>query len=173
MILFLLLICNTYSSQEAYGPLESIFQICKGATSLVDLSRYETPSKSYLGFLTFSYGIIADVDIESECLHFLGAVRNDIWAVWRILIMRKYACRFSYLNTLPSPDSMGEGALSRMSDTDAHVPLLSEEVPSSWNSIEGDFICFWACQVSHAAYNLHNSPGSALNDGLFRVLLIR
>jgi hypothetical protein len=57
-----------------------MFLICKGQTSRIDLSTYQTTNKSYTSFLTFSWAIIADVDIESECIRFMGSLRMDLWA---------------------------------------------------------------------------------------------
>ena len=110
--------------------------------------------------MTLSWGIIADVDLESEVIRCLGIFRNDVWAVWRIINLRTYHGRFSYRPL--SSDNNSE-----------HLPLLSKNLPSDWITIEDDFILFWACQVTHAASNTLNSPDSRLSDGEFQVLIVR
>ena len=52
--------------------------IAKGKTAWMDLSLYQTRSSTYLSFLTFSWGIVADIDIESEAVRFLGSLRMDV-----------------------------------------------------------------------------------------------
>ena len=138
--------------------------ICKGQTSKLDLSHYETENKTYMSFLTFSWAFIADADIESECIRFMGVLRNDIWAVWRILNLRTYRAKFSYLPLeKKKPTEQIENVL----------PAFNDAVPSNWVTMEEDFILFWASQVTHAASNLFQSPQSKLQDGIFNILVIR
>lgn len=143
-----------------------MFLICKGMTSPLDLSLYYTQKKSYAGFLAFAWGLIADIDIESEKIRFLGKLRTDVWAVWRIVNLRSYRARFSYL-----PPSKLHGV--EFDNPESLLPPLEKPLPSNWVTIEDSFILFWAAQVSHASWDVHNSPNSKLQDGLFRILVIR
>ena len=128
----------------------------------MDLSQYYSREKSYIGFLAFTWAYIADVDLESEKLRFLGKLRTDVWALWRIIALRKYSARFSYLP--PSQDN----------ESPVSLPPLDQPVPSNWKTIESDsFLLFWAAQVSHASFDVHNSPNSKLQDGLFRIWIMR
>jgi len=52
-------------------------------------------------------------------------------------------------------------------------PLEQEKLDDNWITIEGNFILLWVSQISHAAYNLMQSPQSKPSDGLFRVMMIR
>ena len=131
---------------------------------------YYTKTNSYIGFLTFSYGIIAEIDLESEVLRYLGSIRNEIWTAWRIIHLRSYSVRFSYL----PPSAVTYTKETMKSNMNLHLlPSLNEPVPSNWITIEDDFIMFWTAQVSHASWDIHNSPTSRLQDGLFRILVIR
>jgi len=165
-----------YAGNEIYSPLESTFLLCKGHTRHLDLSTYETSAQSYLSFLTFSYGFIADIDIESECIHCLGSIRHDIWAVWRILYLKSYPAKFYYY--MPPPSTEGNAAFKMPELNDAITPKPADHDDSSsssggWKMIEDEFVHIWACQVSHPSYNVMNSPNSTLDDGLFRVFIIR
>jgi len=154
-----------HAAGERYGPLESTFAICKGRAAPVDLARYEVARSLYSGFLTFSWAFIADVDLDSECLRWMGVLRNDVWAAYRILVNRSYRARFSYLP--PPPQQADNGGVA------ASLPPLDEPVPEGWTTIEGDFVLFWASQVTHAAHNTFQSPLSQLQDGLFRIMVVR
>jgi len=170
-----------HSSHESYGEIESTFLICKGQSSPIDLSYYETRSTSYASFLTFSWGLIADVDLESEFLRFLGVLRNDVWAVWRTVTWRSYNGNLSYLPLSASIDRENPHYRDNQNEHDNNnnvlvsvlPPMDDDTLPESWVTIEGGFKMIWACQVSHPASNTFASPNSKLNDGIFKILVVR
>ena len=125
----------TYASHEAVGHLQETFLICKGHVTSSDISTYTTLNSTYTSFLTFAWGNIADIDIDSECIRCLGEARFDLWGALSIVRMRHYHGRLSYTND-PKP---------------VLPSSLSEPVPESWTVMEDDFILFWASHVSHAA----------------------
>jgi len=158
----------TFASNERYGLVEETFLICKGRTVTADLSRYTTTNRSYISFLTYSWAMIADIDIESERIHFLGEARFDVWAVWRVLFLRRYRARFSYL-----PASNATKSKYAMDIVAANMPALESPVPSDWVTVEDDFLLFWASHVTHAAMHTYHSPPSNLQDGSFQVLVVK
>jgi Diacylglycerol kinase catalytic domain len=127
-----------HASDEKFSPTDSSFMIAKGKTAWIDLSRYETSNKSYLSFLTFSWAYIADIDIESEAIRFMGFLRFDLWGALRVLTLRKYRAKFSYL---PPTEDRSRGVT---------LPPLNQPLPTDqgWVSCEDDFVVFWASQVS-------------------------
>lgn len=125
--------------------LESTFLIARGQTLNTDLSRYEVSDKVYYSFLTFSWAMIADIDIDSEVLRCLGSARIDIWAALCGLRMRRYKGRLSYLP---------------LDGTNSPMPSLDDPVPSNWKVIEDDIIMLWASHVTHAGESSYNSPPS-------------
>ena len=145
------------------SPLDSTFFIVKGKTSPIDLSKYETQSESYISFLTHSWGIIADIDIESEALRFLGSTRFDLWGALRVLSLRRYRAKFSYLPV----ESSG-----RIVHVDK-LPPLTNPLPSEWKTIEDDFILFWASHVTHAGQNTLHAPHVGVADGYFTIQIVR
>jgi diacylglycerol kinase family enzyme len=86
----------THAAGEATGVLHDTFLIAKGRTVAADVAVYQIGSSGgsdnnddngptaitkYTSFLTFTWAMIADVDIDSECLRFLGESRYDVWYV--------------------------------------------------------------------------------------------
>jgi hypothetical protein len=122
--------------------------------------------------LTFTWAFVADVDIESERLHFLGAARLDLWAVWRIVSLRRYKAKLSYL---PPPTTTLAALESQLPPLDQSIPPSSSSSPSSssWVTLEDDFIVFWVSQVSHAAEETYQAPQAQLQDGVFTIFFIR
>ena len=149
-----------HEAGEQYGVIEAVLLICKGQVVRTDLSRYTTKNNSYMSFLTFSWAMVADIDIDSEAIHFVGEMRFDIWAALRILWLRLYRGKFSYLK----PDKAAASIT---------MPALNDPVPSDWETIEDDFVLFWASHVSHASMNNFQSPNSRMDDGVFQICIIR
>jgi len=127
----------------------------------MDLSRYETQSANYLSFLTFSWSLIADIDIESEVLRWLGWLRMEVYSAWRVLNLRSYRAKLTYLP--PAATTL-----------DA-LPPLSEPLPAEqgWVTMEDDFCLFWVSQVARAGEAMLNHPMCKTDDGLFHIFLVR
>jgi sphingosine kinase len=154
-------------SKENFGPLESIFYICKSNTAPLDIASYNlaNSSKTYTSFLTFTWGLIADCDLDSECLRWLGSLRQDIWAVYRgILFPKIYRAKFSYL---PPISNVEYGLKERV------IPEFGKPLPEEWVTIEDDFKVFWASNVSHPAYNMKLCPMAQMNDGMIHIIVVR
>ena len=98
----------------------------------MDLSRYETNQATYTSFLTFTWAMIADLDIDSEVIRCLGDIRLDIWAVICVARGRKYRGRLSYL---PPPALWKNGDKHH---TAIDMPSLTDPIPSTWMAIEDD-----------------------------------
>ena len=179
---FGILACGTFNglvksilhwSDADYDHMESMLHICKGDTFTLDVAKYQIfskdtsqPKKSYISFLSFAWGLIADCDFESECLRWLGHLRSDLWAVYRGMICRRqYRARFSYL----PPNKAGSGGEGQVV-----MPKLGQPLPDGWVTFdEEEFLVFWVCNTSHAAHNMFTCPVAKMNDGLFHVLIVR
>ena len=83
---------------------------------------------------------MADLDINTEWLRFLGSVRFTIGAIYYILKKRSYSGRLTYVNE--------EGA-----------DIV----------VTGRFLFFWACNVSHASYQTLSAPDAKLDDGMIYI----
>ncbi|XP_058977879.1 sphingosine kinase 2 [Musca domestica] len=63
----------------------------------VELLTKEKQQQEMFSFLAIGWGLIADVDIESEKLRSIGAQRFTLWSIHRILNLRTYKGKLSYL----------------------------------------------------------------------------
>lgn len=59
--------------------------IAKGVTKSIDLMCFEMEEKKIISFLSLSWAFIAEVDLNSEFLRFLGGARFDIYGTWRAI----------------------------------------------------------------------------------------
>jgi sphingosine kinase len=79
-----------FASGEACSPVNAVFIALRGHSSPLDLSRYTTKSGvQHMSFLSFAWGLVADVDILSESMRYLGEARLHIAAVY-FLTKKKY-----------------------------------------------------------------------------------
>lgn len=65
----------------------------------MDLVRVETTSQIMFSFLSVGWGLLSDIDIESERLRLLGAQRFTIWSVAKLIGLRSYTGTLWYLPT--------------------------------------------------------------------------
>ncbi|GMI17540.1 hypothetical protein TrLO_g14802 [Triparma laevis f. longispina] len=149
----------SHGCDEFDATITNVFVICKGEAKKSDLSLYQTAAgNSYTSFLSLSWGIVADVDLESEVLRALGSMRFDVYAVWRMIALKQYRAKLSYL-----PAGVEIGAM----------PPIDQPVDGNWTTIEDNFLCFWALQTTHASQGMFTSPASRMNDGKFHIYVVR
>ncbi|GAB4277100.1 MAG: hypothetical protein Fur0025_02770 [Oscillatoriaceae cyanobacterium] len=135
-------------SGEPYGAIPAAFLIAKGRVKALDIGLVAQANRRYYSFLAFSWGLVSDVDIESDNLRFLGALKNDVYALMRIIFLRFYPGKISFV-------------------------LHESQEADNWQVLEGDFILFWAMNVPWATYNLQPAPKACLDDGAIDLIIIR
>ncbi|XP_037940526.1 sphingosine kinase 2-like [Teleopsis dalmanni] len=89
---------------EPYEPkpiLHATLACVSGKTTPMDIVRIEfgksAKSTEIYSFLSVGWGLIADVDIESERLRSLGAKRFTLWTINRLISLRTYKGKLWYL----------------------------------------------------------------------------
>lgn len=85
-------------SKENNLSIESIiYLICKGQKKKMDIIKFTTlEGENVYSLLSLSWGIWADVDLESEILRWLGEARFTAYAIIRLLKLRKYHAKLSF-----------------------------------------------------------------------------
>lgn len=103
-----------YSKQEPYdyNPLlVSALSVVKSKKASMDIVRIETRNKIVFSFLSVGWGLLSDIDIESERLRAIGGQRFTVWSVARLIGLRTYKGKISYLpcDKVPSIEVVGNG----------------------------------------------------------------
>ncbi|XP_076236821.1 sphingosine kinase 2 isoform X2 [Calliopsis andreniformis] len=103
-----------FAKQEPYdyNPLlVSALSVVKFKKTQVDLVRVETRSQILFSFLSIGWGLLADIDIESERLRAIGGRRFTVWSVARLIGLRTYKGKVSYLpyEKVPSVENLSNG----------------------------------------------------------------
>ena len=151
-------------SGESYDPLNAAFSIAKGKQQTFDIAAIEQNDTKYYSFLSVAWGLISDVDIESEKLKFLGALRFDLYALILIGLLRTYKGRFSFI---PHPD------FKPNRDRAPQPRHRLNTQCGKWQVIEDEFIFVWAMNTAWAAHDMNVTPYAQLNDGAMDVLIMR
>ncbi|XP_022665451.1 sphingosine kinase 2-like isoform X5 [Varroa destructor] len=92
-------ICHASGEPYLSDPVLACTLSCvKGRVQPLDLCKIDMPKKEPIySFLSYGWGIMSDIDIESEKLRSFGEIRFTLWALWRIFSLRTYSGRVSYL----------------------------------------------------------------------------
>ncbi|XP_013190727.2 sphingosine kinase 1 [Amyelois transitella] len=102
-------ICHQFNEPYIPQNLTGLsMALTRGKTTPLDVVRIETKTKIMFSFLSVGWGLLSDIDIESERLRAIGGQRFAVWALARILGLRKYKGVVSYarikdLSNLPKP----------------------------------------------------------------------
>lgn len=70
--------------------LISTLNVVGGSVVPMDIVRVETNKEILFSFLSIGWGLLADIDIESEKLRAIGSQRFSVWSVARLLGLRTY-----------------------------------------------------------------------------------
>jgi len=146
--------------------------------------------KRLYSFLSLEWAMLADIDVGSEYLRFLGETRFTIEALKRILLVKKYHGRITYLpctNAHPLPrtpdhaDAVVDGLYwdTRKGITPASapdmdlLPPLDEPLPENWVKAEGTFWSMWNCNVPWMDGSTNVARDSHFADGLLQLTYLR
>jgi diacylglycerol kinase family enzyme len=147
-----------------------------------DDSMHEGSDSRVYQFLSTSWGIVSDLDIESEKLRFFGNLRFDIYGFIRSICLRKYRGKLQFLPPgaalTPSSSSFSgwnnaAHAVQKGPPPLHHLLPFSEAVPATWKCIEGVFTLLWITNTTHQSIGVACAPGSSHHDGVFTICAIR
>ena len=156
--------------------------------------------KNMYSFLSVGWGLLSDIDIESERLRFLGESRFAAWTLVRTLNLRSYRGRLSFKvaqsAAAPSPatangnkgtdidklydrewrqrDSYASAeTLQCHTPTPVHLKPLSEPVPDDWVVIEDEFLFMYAVNCAYIGTDVLFAPKLSTDDGRIALVFIR
>lgn len=109
--------------------LISTLSVVRRNISPMDLVRVETRKQIIYSFLSVGWGLLADIDIESERLRAIGYQRFTIWSVARLIGLRTYHGTVSYLpycdgnlnGTAGAAGAKSNGDLARLRQDDSRI----------------------------------------------------
>jgi sphingosine kinase len=151
-------------SGETYNVISAAFIIAKGKQKPIDIVQINQDKNSFYSLLSIGWGLVSEIDIESDRLRYLGSLKTDIYFLTKLFNLPSYGGKFSFLPVINNQTDVTSSGESR-----DNIPNREEK----WQVIEDDFIIFWAMNVPWAAYNIKAAPSAHLSDGAMDVLVIR
>ncbi|KAI9503226.1 ATP-NAD kinase-like domain-containing protein [Coemansia spiralis] len=93
-------------SADCLWPEQASVAVVKGESRLLDIMSATLASgRVEYCFLSMTWGLIADIDIESERMRWAGSARLDLYGTIRLMNLRYYGGRLHYLPAMESEDS--------------------------------------------------------------------
>ncbi|RVE53712.1 hypothetical protein evm_001604 [Chilo suppressalis] len=180
-------ICHLYNEPYIPENLTGLsMALARGKISPMDVVRVETKTKIMFSFLSVGWGLLSDIDIESERLRAIGGHRFTVWAAARLVGLRRYKGVLSYVkikdvSNLPKPklpltlshSISQDGALDSPDaeafiDCDEHADVISRTVNGkhqrvdSWYSVNSRRSAFYSTRGSD--YHSVTSGGSEMRS---------
>jgi len=148
-----------YSKKEPMSATAASLLVLKNKTCPLDLWEVQslTHPKKEVCFLSISWGYIADLDLDSEVLRWLGSARLTIYAVKNMLRKRVYSGKIRYVGY--EADAQGE-------------PLAGQNVEDlEWKTFPSEkFLFIWAMNVPLASEDGASCPSARCDDGFIHVV---
>ncbi|KAF5475600.1 hypothetical protein F2P56_007392 [Juglans regia] len=168
----------------------AVLAIIRGHKCSVDVATIVQGEAKFFSVLMLAWGLVADIDIESEKYRCLGSARLDFYALQRILHLRQYNGCISFV-PVPGFEAYGEPTNFHGKSTgkqNSHIP--SEEDPAKaqqhgyqgpyidledldWRTINGPFISVWLHNVPWGSEDTMAAPDAKFSDGYLDLILIR
>lgn len=145
-------------SKSSNQIFDCTFHVIKGQPTQMDIIRIDTKQKVFYSFLSFGWGLMADVDIQSERLRCIGEPRFALWSIYRSFALKTYGGRLSYLPV----DKAGES-----------IPPLGTPLSESWVVERGSFVLVYAAYQRYLNSSVKFAPDSQLDDETIYLLYIK
>ncbi|KAJ7946907.1 Sphingosine kinase 1 [Quillaja saponaria] len=164
--------------------------IIRGHKRLLDVATIKQGETKFFSVLMLAWGLVADIDIESEKYRWLGSARIDFYALQRIFHLRQYNGRVSFVPA-PGFEAYGESTTYNGESTNKlNVSHAREEEAVmvrdhgyqgphinlenlNWKAINGPFISIWLHNVPWGAEDTMAAPDAEFSDGYMDLIVIR
>uniref|UniRef100_A0A0A9WQ72 Sphingosine kinase 1 n=4 Tax=Lygus hesperus TaxID=30085 RepID=A0A0A9WQ72_LYGHE len=120
----------SYAFSEPYDHspiLVSTLNVVRGMSTPLDLVRVETENQILFSFLSIGWGLLSDVDIESERIRALGAQRFTMWTLAKLVSMRSHRGTVSYLPVDKDSDTPSSTRRKLRFDSEGDVRSMMSE----------------------------------------------
>lgn len=169
-------------SLRLQNPLQAALALVRGKTHPLDVCSIMQGDKRFFGFLSLSWAMVSDVDIESETLRWMGEARFTVWAIYRMIFLRRYRGTLSYIEHTARPgdsDSVhvdieagqaGPNGLPSLEYIGAGAPKAADP---AWRKVQDTFVSFVACKHQYLNSDMRMCPHAHPSDGAIDVVALK
>ncbi|XP_075523171.1 sphingosine kinase 2-like isoform X3 [Primulina tabacum] len=172
------------SNGEPCAASNATLAVIRGHKRSLDVATLSQGNTKFFSVLMLAWGLVADIDIESEKYRWMGSARLDVYAVQRIFGLRKYNGSVIFAPA-PGYESYGEpldlenqiivdGEAEMKSDKQYgyHGPEL--DVKSlNWQKVDGPFVSIWLHNVPWGGEDAMAAPNAEFSDGYLDLIMIK
>lgn len=164
---------------KIFSPYSAAMAIIQKQTKPLDLVAFYQPEDKNtwklirFGFEGLLWGLVSDIDFESESMRYLSDTRFTIGAIKRITALRHYPVEIGYIDdSEKDTDERKNSKTFRvklpcgLKTTIRFDPLEdTSNAPSYWYIHNMDLVYFVACNISHISTDIKAAPQANLDDG--------
>ncbi|KAJ2859559.1 Sphingosine kinase 1 [Coemansia aciculifera] len=108
-------------SLDCLWPEQAAVAVVKAQSRPLDImSAALANGRTEYCFLSMTWGLIADIDIESERMRWAGPARLDLYGTIRLMSLRYYGGRLHYLPAIDHEPNNGESGAESLHAADTH-----------------------------------------------------
>ncbi|XP_071741517.1 sphingosine kinase 2-like isoform X2 [Rutidosis leptorrhynchoides] len=149
----------------------------RGHKLSLDVATIWQGDTTFFSVLMLAWGLISDIDIESEKYRWMGSARIEVYALKRILKLRKYNGSIRFVPA-PGFEDVGELCDDSMEPvTGRHQgyyqgpKLVFHKL--NWRKLNGPFVSVWLHNVPWGAEHTMAAPDAKFDDGYLDLIVIR
>ncbi|KAE9591773.1 hypothetical protein Lal_00038997 [Lupinus albus] len=168
----------------------AVLAIILGHKRPLDVATITQGETRFFSVLMLAWGLIADVDIESEKYRWMGSARLDFYALCRFINLRHYNGCVSFV---PAPGfeaygeptsyrgkSISKGNTSDINEAESvKLQKFCYQGPEidienlNWRIINGPFISVWLHNVPWGAEDTMAAPDAKFSDGYLDLIIMK
>jgi sphingosine kinase len=164
-----------HAAGEPVTPTCAVVALLHGQATPIDLATVQTRDKTYYSFLSLTWGLAADIDINSEKFRFLGNSRFAVSFLSKMVMYPKYRGRLHYLpvDSLSNESDMVASDDHRDKPLAHLLPPLTDSISEDqgWKFVTGEFVTVIGTMLSHLSEDLCIVPDAASNGGVIYLLV--
>ncbi|KAE8728630.1 Sphingosine kinase 2 [Hibiscus syriacus] len=150
-----------HAAGEPCSASNAILTVIRGYKRSLDVATISQGKTRFFSVLMLAWGLIADIDIESEKYRWMGSARIDFYAVQRVFCLRHYNGRISFVPA-PGFEDYGE-------PTSYH----GESTRRKPNSRVGPFVSIWLHNVPWGGEDIMAAPDAKFSDGYLDLIMLK
>lgn len=166
----------------------AVLAIIRGHKQPLDVATISQGKIRFFSVLMLAWGLVADIDIESEKYRWMGSARLDFYAIQRIACLRRYQGHIYFVPAPGSEDQAEQISQKLRSIHDLPSCNATEEQKATeksyqgpkldmenvnWRSIEGPFVSIWLHNVPWGSQDAMPAPNAKFSDGYLDLVLIK
>ncbi|KAI3498846.1 hypothetical protein L1887_34632 [Cichorium endivia] len=160
-------------------PAHATLAAVRGHKRSLDVATIWQGQTAFFSVLMLAWGLVSDIDIESEKYRWMGSARIDFYALKRILKLRKYNGSICFVPT-PGFENVGETIGSCVDSIEPFKPRQhGYQGPNldlknlNWRKIDGPFVSVWLHNVPWGAENTMAAPDAKFEDGYLDLIVVQ